>query len=408
MSSRNLDRGIQLYELGKFKEACKYLNDSIAEDPNNSNAKLYLAFCFFNLKKYDASLGMADELLKTTPNSSEVFFLKAQNYYHKDNKKEALTLIDTALEIDPNNANYFGLKGAILLSKKKYDEALAYVNEGLQINPKNNTCLNLRAQILTKLDRIEEADETVEFILNDNPEDCYSHANVGWVALENKNTEKSLHHFKQALQFDPNFEYARQGMSTALKSKNFIYRWYLNYAFWISNQSSKKQWGFIIGIYIAYRLSVKLLEGIGLSYIAIPLIIAYLLFALGGWIMEPLSNTILSFDKYGKFLLSKSEKISGLLFGLLFVLGIGSIALFYSLNVSYYFILSITFLCCLIPAPRALLQHTKKAKIFGLSYGALILLTGIIGPFIITDMSTISIAVIIMTMAFTWIGNIFN
>ena len=40
------------------------------------------------------------------------------------------------------------------------------------------------------------------------------------------NNKKALEHFKEALQFNPNFEYARQGMSTALKSNNFVWKAY--------------------------------------------------------------------------------------------------------------------------------------------------------------------------------------
>lgn len=404
MESKNLTRGTQLIELGRFKEAIPFLQNAIAEDPDNWIGKYHLAICFFDTGEYSKASKLADGLLQDDPNNPDIFFLKAQIALHQDKDKDAMEFVDEAISRYPYSSDYFGFKSGLLLNEKKYEEGLEIVNEGLRIDAKNAYCLNMRAQILTKLDRVEEATETVEDILYDNPEDSYSHANVGWVELENGNNKKALEHFKEALQFDPNFEYAREGMSTALKSKNFFYRWYLKYSFWIAKQSSKNQWALIIGLYVVYRVSLKVLDASDMTYLAIPLMIAYLLFALGGWIMEPLSNTILNFDTYGKYLLSNNAKISGYVFGTLLVSGLIAIASFYILNSEYSLVLGVTFICALLPLPRAFLLRGKKAKMIAIAYGSLMILIGLIAPFFF-DIYTVGITVFIMMMAYTWIGN---
>lgn len=408
MDSKNLHRGTQLFELGRYNDAIKYFNDALAENPDDFNAKHFLAFSHFNLGNYDLSEELADSLLKELPNDPILFFLKAKIAFQKEDFDKALQSVEMSISIDPTDADFFALKGAIFLSLKKYEESLKNVNIGLRLNPKNNYCLNLRAQALTKLNRIDKAAETVKDILSDNPEDVFSHSNVGWVELETGNNKKALVHFKEALQLDPNFEHARLGMSTALKSKNIIYRWYLKYAFWIEKQSSKNQWFFIIGIYLAYRFSMKILDTAGMSYLVTPLIIVYLLFALGAWIMEPLSNTILSFDAYGKYLLDKQEKRSGLVLGGLLLLGIIALALFYTLDNMYFLVLGIAFFCSLLPIPRAFLITNKKGRNFGLCYGLLILFVGIFGALFTKDYFLLGAIVILMMVAFTWIGNLFN
>ena len=404
MQSINHERAVQLFELGRYKDAIAYFQKAIPENPNDWTSKFYLAICYINLEQYDDADAITQTLLEEEPNNSDVFYLKAKILLQKDKFKEAHKFIDTAISIHPYDADYFGLKAGLLLHEKKYEDGLAKVNEGLAINPKNAYCLNLRAQLLTKLNRISEADETVEHILYDNPEDSFSHANVGWVELENGNTKKALNHFKQALQFDPNFDYAREGMSTAIKSKNFIYKWYLKYSFWMAKQSSKNQWIFVIGLYIAYRIGVKVLDAAGMTYLVIPLVVAYLLFALGGWIMEPLSNTILNFDSYGKYLLDKKQKASGYAFGVLALLGLINIALFYIFSIDYCLTLAIAFICALIPMPRAFLMFKNKAKLFGISYGAAMILVALIAP-LFTTLLTTQIIIFFMLIAFTWIGN---
>ena len=404
MSSSALERGIQLFELGRYEEAITYLNDDLTSWQN----KYYKALCLFNLSEYSKAEALANELLSESPDNPYVFYLKAQIQIHQDQSFLALNYIDQAIALNPMEADFFGTKSGILLGEKSYKEALKVANEGLKLDPRNSLCLNLRAKLLTKLKKKEDANETVEFLLQDNPEDSFSHANVGWVALEQGNTEKALHHFKEALKFNPMNDYAREGMSTAIKSKNLVYKWYLKYAFWMSNQSPRNQWIFIIGLYVAYRIGVSVLSGAGFSYLAVPLMIAYVVFALGSWIMEPLSNTILSLDRYGKYLLGKNERMSGAAFGILAISGLVSLILFYALGVDLALLLAVTFFCTLIPLPRAFLQYSKNSRLFGIGYGSLMLAVGLVGPLLLNNYETLGIAVFIMMVAFTWINNIFE
>ena len=394
-----------MVEFGRFKEAIPFLKKAVLEDADNLDSKYFLALCYLNIEDTKRASSLADSLLQEVPNNADVFFLKARIAFRNDFNDEALDFVQQAISLDPYNADYFGFESGILLNEKEYGKALKTVNEGLEIDPKNAYCLNIRVQILTKLERFEEANETVENILHDNPEDSYSHANVGWVALENGDTKKALEHFKQALQFDPNFDYAREGMSTALKSKNLIYKWYLKYSFWISKKSSKNQWVFIIGLYLVYRFAFNILEAGGFTYLAVPLMIAYLFFALGSWIMEPFSNAILNFDSYGKYLLSGKEKISGYVFGGLFLMALISVGIFYATNLEYPLVLGVTFISMILPLPRSILSEKAKTRNIGLAYSSVMLLVGTIGPLFMTNFNA-GLTVFIMLVAYTWLGNL--
>ena len=405
MESKNHLRGVQLFELGRFQEAISYLSDAVSEDIYNYPSKYYLALCFFNVEDYGKSSQMIDDLLRETPNEGNLFFLKAQIASRLDKLQDAIDLVEKSIQLDPYQADYFGFKGALLMDKKKFEEALHFVNEGLRLDPKNVACLNIRARLLTKLNRKEEANQTVEHILFDNAEDDYAHANVGWVSLENGDTKKALHHFKQALQLNPNMQYAREGMATAIKSKNLLYKWYLKYAFWISKQSSRNQWIFIIGLYVAYRLGVKVLEASDLTFLIIPLIIIYLVFVLGGWIMEALSNTILLGDSYGKYLLTENEKYSGYAFGGLTITGILGVIAFFVFNNPLYMLFGFTSFCALLPLPGSFLRNSKKSRMLGLFYGIAILCVGFLGMLFTNDIILVGGIVLGMMVVYTWVFN---
>ncbi|MGB5942262.1 MAG: tetratricopeptide repeat protein [Leeuwenhoekiella sp.] len=404
MQQANIERGIQLFQIGRYQDAISYLGKA----PNDWTANYYLALCQYNISDYQKADELANRLLSERPDDPSIFYLKAKIALQLDQDKRALEYIDEAISIYPYDADFFGLKGAMLLRKKKFEDALNLVNEGLRINAKNAFCLNTRAQILTKLDRMDEANQTVDYLLHDNPEDSYSHTNVGWVALEQGDHRKAMNHFKQALQYDPNFQYAKDGLSTALKSKNFLYRWYLKYAFWIGNQSTRNQWFFIIGLYLIYQFSVRILDHTGLEIVAIPIIFIYLFFALGGWIMEPLSNAILNFDRFGKYLLDNDQKWSGITFTTLIVLALLALALRYATGFDHFMLIAIASVCAILPLPRAFLAEKKKSRIIGWSYGALILAVGFFGILVYPQFDTIVLSLVLMMMAYTWFGNVFN
>jgi tetratricopeptide (TPR) repeat protein len=403
----NFERGLQLFEMGRFKDAIPYLNNALASDTDNFESKFLLAHAYLHIDDIKKAKRLSEELRGANPNYAGIYYLLSKINYLEDDISLALKNIDEAIGLDPYDEDFFGHKAFIFLYKKKFEDALFMADEGLKLNAKSRSCLNARASALTKLKRKEEAKETIENLLNDDPENAYSHANVGWSHLEHNDVKKALVHFKEALKLNPNDEYARNGMLTAVKAKNKVYNLYLRYSFWISNKSEKNQWLYLIGIYLAYRFGVKLLTASGLSILAIPLIILYLLFALGSWIMEPLSNMLLLFDDYGKYLLDEGSKLSGQLLLSLLLLALTCFTLTFFIDNPYLMLVSIAALAAILPLTRSPLVSTKKSQILGYAYGILILLIAIIGGIIGFDYSTLLIAIAILFIAYTWLGNLF-
>lgn len=402
----NLERGIQLFEMGRYPEAKPYLHKAISDDSTNFISQYYLAQCYFLTDDIKNSKILTLELRKSAPNNDRVYFLLSQISLQEDKPEEALSHIDTSIRIDPYEEDYFGQKAYCLIQLKNYEQALKFANEGLKLNAKSEFCLNVRATALTKLGRKSEVKETIENILQDNPENAFSHANIGWSHLENNNRKEALNHFKESLKLDPNSEFARSGMVEAVKSKNKVYNLYLRYAFWISNKSSKSQWSFILGIYIIYRISVKALSASGLTFLAIPIIVLYILFALGSWIMTPLSNSILLFDNYGKYLLSKEDRLSGQVLISLLIASLVSIGLRFLLDEVYFLLISLTFLAMIIPATRGILAVRKNSKITNLLYAGTMLLVALAGFVSNIAFETVALIIFVMFIGYTWIGNL--
>lgn len=397
----NYTRGLQLYQLNRYRDAVKYFKEALSHDSSDFYAKFYLGLCYYHLNELNKVKSIAEALIASHPDDGDSHYLLSMYYYTSEKYEEALQSIMTSITIFPYNPAYFGFQSLTFIALRKYEDALHAANEGLKIDAKNVLCLNSRTKALTKLNRKEEAYNTIENTLSDNPEDYFTQANAGWTNLELGNYKQANIHFKEALQRDPNDNYARQGALEAIKAKNIVYRYFLKYSFWMQKKSSKNQWVFIIGLYILYRLSISISDKMGANFL-IPIIgTLYLTFVLGTWIMTPISNSILLFSTLSKYLLSKQDRITAYAFLSIVSIFILSTCLYYVLNNNYNMLfLAIATLCSLIPITNTLQNLKTPFKTFNFWYGIGIFSLGIINLFLITHMSIL--IPVIMFVLFTW------
>ncbi len=402
--SAHFTRGEQLYTINRYKDALQSFKKALAEDIYDVDTKFYIGLCYLQLNQTAQLKDIAKSIISEHPNTSEGFYLLAIYHYNEGDFKEAIHYINDAIALNPYNSNFYGYKSISLLSLKKFEQALDAANEGLAVNAKDVLCLNARTKALTKLKRSDEAYATLENTLYDNPEDYFTHANAGWTNLELGNYKKADIHFKEALQKDPNDDYARSGALESIKSKNIIYRYFLKYSFWMQNKSTKSQWIFIIGFYLAYRLLIKVSSEFGFNFLIPIFIILYLTFALGTWIMTPASNSILLFSSYSKYLLKKQDKIAALSFLGIILFGFVSLILHYVLNDFDTLFLSIALFCSLIPITTTVQNSTYPLKNSKFWYGISIVLLGFFNFIYPEDISIL--IPIVMFAVFTWFHTI--
>ncbi len=405
MISSHYIRGVQLVELKKYTDAISSFKHALNEHADDVNSIYFLALCHFYIDDYKASENYLQSLLKFDPLFPDAHYLFSILSLEKNEKQTALKNINEAIRLNPYSAHYFGQKALILIQQKNFEDGLNFADQGLSIDPKDVICLNARTKALTKLKRDNDAYETIQLTLTDNPEDDFTHANAGWTNLERGNHKTANEHFKEALKIDPNNDYARNGMVESIKSKNLIYRLFLKYAFWIQNQTSRNQWIFIIGIYVIYRLLHGLIKDTSIYYFAPFLVFLYLVFALGSWLITPISNGILLFNNYGKYLLDRKDKQSGIAIIVFSTLALIFIALFYTIGGTYFLRFSLTSLFVILPLTHAIQLKDKTSYSIGLSYSLLMLLIGSFGILLASN-DTVILIVLLMMVIYTWFSGL--
>ena len=307
-----LERGDILMDQGRFKDAEKMIKQALEKEPDNADALALMGRCYMNNKQIDEGIRIVSRALAIDPNNSFFFYLLGFGYYHKDENLIAETNLNKAIEIDPLNAEYFGLLSLVLIDQKHFERALDTSNSGLALDPNNITCLNARSIALNKLKRIDEAFKTMDSTLAHDPDNEVTHTVVGWNLLERGNHKKALHHFREALRIDPDFENARSGMKEAMKSRILPYKWLLQYSFWINNKGRKLQAVLPILLYVAFRILIGISNAGNTSELTWILIATYILIIVTSWTIGSIANFILLFHPTGKYALSAGEKWSAI------------------------------------------------------------------------------------------------
>lgn len=397
-----------LIQQKKYAEADKFIKELLREDPNDIHILALHAEVNLQQDKLDNALSIIENAIGLSPDTPYLYYIKSRVAWLMDNRNEAEESIRQAIELNPYDAEYFAFLASIKLQQKRFQEALDNADAALEIDAENLLALNIRSTALNKLNRKEESIETIEGALREDPNNAFTHANYGWGLLEKGNHKKALEHFKEALSNDPTFEYAQAGILVALKATNPVYRIFMKYSFFMSNLTAKYQWAVIIGIYIGFRaLSALAKNNQALQPYLTPLIIALALIAFSTWIISPLSNLILRFNKYGQLLLDKKEKLSSNLVAVSLSVFLVGLVLYFILSDEKMLTIAVFGFTMMLPlgtmfAPSkrkyALLIYTIALSIVGLLAIVIAFSTGMI-------FNIMSVAFIIGFIAFQWIAN---
>lgn len=305
------ERGLLLHQQRRFADAESEFKQVLAGDPQNAPAHAMLSLCLAERNEFEQATAEADAAIGLSPDLAFAHYARARVLNDRNRFEEAGAAINEALRFESFNPHYYALQAGIRFSQRRWADALAAAEDGLAIDPEDAGCVNMRAMSLVQLGRKEEAGAAIGAALRRDPHNAVTHANQGWALLHRGQHEQALEHFREALRLDPESDWARAGMVEALKARHLVYRIMLRYFLWMSRLGRGAQWGIIIGLYIGFQiLSGTARSQPQLRPIIWPLLIAYGLFAYLTWVASPLFNLLLRLSRFGRYVLSRQQRIS--------------------------------------------------------------------------------------------------
>jgi Tfp pilus assembly protein PilF len=320
-----LERGRLLMERSRFEEAEKEIRSALGDDTQDAHGHAILALCLAEQKKHEAALAESVEALRLDPDLAFTHHVRAYVLLEAERLREAEAAIGPAVDLDPEEADYRGLLAAVRLRRSNWQGALEAADAGLALDPEHTGCLNTRASALRQLGRMGESAAASDQALEREPEDAFSHVNLGWTLLHAGRHEKALDHFAEALRIEPGTAAGREGFIAALKARHTLYRWILKYFLWMSRLTPAMRWGVVIGAIVLLRLLRRVGEANPvLKPFLLPVIAVYLAFVILSWIADPVFDLFLGLHPAGRHALSPTERRAAGAVGL--ALGTGLVA----------------------------------------------------------------------------------
>ena len=309
-----IERAGLLLTQGRANDAISQLKNALQQNPDNDEALAMYARCFFDKKEFDEGIKTTLRAIAISPDNHYYFYLLAFGYYRKNENILAAAHLQKSMQLNPWFCETYGLLALVYVEEKQFEKALQKANEGLKIDPENITCLNARSVALNKLKRTDEAIATMQYALEQDPDNEFTHSTVGWNYLEKGKNKIAASHFREALRINPNNNNPRRGLKEALKSSIPPYRWLLQYSFWINNKGKKARWAIPLGLYFTVRIFTSVLQSNDATQtIGSILLGLYLLFVLITWLIHPLANFFLLFHKDGKHAIDTTERWTAIL-----------------------------------------------------------------------------------------------
>lgn len=323
-------RALLLHEQRRFADAERELKQVLAGDPHNAEAHAMLGLCLAQRDAYEEATAEADASVGLAPDQPFGHYVRAAVMLDRRRFDEAAGAIHEALRLNSFNPHYYALQGRVRLAQRRWQDALESAEYGLALQADHADCMNLRATALTQLGRKQEAAATLGDSLARDPHNAQTHANQGWTYLHQGDPKKALEHFREALRIDPELDWARAGMVEALKARHLIYRIMLRYFLWMGRLGRQAQWGIVIGAWVGYQVVLWAAQNQPrLAPILYPLVILYIVFVYLTWTASPLFNLLLRLSRFGRYALSRQQRITSNWVGASMLLAIASAVLWF-------------------------------------------------------------------------------
>jgi WD40 repeat protein/tetratricopeptide (TPR) repeat protein len=163
------NKGLNLSELGRMKDAFACFDQALAIDPDHAPAWSNKGLALLRLERHQEALACFDRGLKNRPRSEILWNNKGFALFRIGQLEEALGSLNRALEINPRFDKALANKGAVLFALGRHEEALACFDRALELNPHNERSWSDRGGLLTVLGRHQEALASLDRAFELNP-----------------------------------------------------------------------------------------------------------------------------------------------------------------------------------------------------------------------------------------------
>jgi len=367
-------RAFVLISQHRYADAEAELRMILAGAPSESRAHALLAIVMTqNEDRLDEAYNEAMAAVAHEPNEPLGHYAVSIVELNRKHYEAASDSIDEAIRLDPLDSRHWAMRARCDFNLARFKDMLQHAEKGLALNPEDIECRNLLSLALERTGNVSSSLEQAMETLRMDPDDDDSHAMLGFTLLQNGKHIEARDAFREALRINPMNEYARSGMMEAISSRSIVFRTVNRFYSWLNRMPAQQQMFIIFGGWVL----MQLLSSVGknnptVQMLSLPILLAYLSFAVMTWIATPLFQTFLRFHPFGKHLLrDKETRLSNVIAPCLMLAVVGgaygwfSVDLWTGSGVAFYWVMATMISVCCFHA--ASIQSPMKYATFALS-----------------------------------------
>jgi tetratricopeptide (TPR) repeat protein len=215
-------------------DACtRAITNNLGNKPVLSQAYLWRATAYGELRQFDRMIADSDELLRIEPQNPVYYLIRGHAFSQQHNYNRALADVDTAMRMRPDIAETYAERSAVYLQMGDFGRAFADSNQALslkpgmatgyavraayhmeegdnhsaledanqaiQVEPQNDIGYLVRAENYLRLSQLTEAQADADQALRINPRNAGAHDVRGRIALVQGKIDLALSELTQAI-----------------------------------------------------------------------------------------------------------------------------------------------------------------------------------------------------------------
>jgi len=203
--------GMEFYKLENDDESLKYFLQAIADDPNNTEAKINAGNTYYHLDDLGRSNQYYNEVLVNHPNDIDALLGLADNYWILENDYEANKNYAKVLKLESENAIALAGYGGSLVELGD-ESGLEYIEQALSFEPENVDFLFAKGYALTSMGKFNEAISAYKVVLKFEPKDSMTLNNIGDIYEQLGKFDSAQKYYQDALEVDSSNDLAESNL----------------------------------------------------------------------------------------------------------------------------------------------------------------------------------------------------
>ncbi len=207
-------RAIALMQKGDDKAPINDLNSAIAEESNNTTARLMRAVLLAKQARFKQAVDDLDSVLALFPTCIEALqgraYCRMELAWAGDRSyvEPALHDAERVLASEPNDSKARAVRGAIAIIQGEYDRAIADLTDALNVQPNKKNedhpgVLSLRAIALMEQGRYEQALDDLNLAIEQRPDNPRLFGSRAWAFCAMHDLDRALSDYDQVVRLAP-------------------------------------------------------------------------------------------------------------------------------------------------------------------------------------------------------------